>query len=36
MLTRSWLLGCVPIHHDLGRIPLDALFHFHVDDRVQH
>jgi hypothetical protein len=34
--TLSWLHGYVPVYHDLGRIPLAVLFHFHVGDRAKH
>jgi hypothetical protein len=35
LLTRSGLRGCVPVHHDLGRIPLGALSHSRADDCVK-
>jgi hypothetical protein len=34
-MTQSWLHGCMPVHYDPGRIPLEVLSHFHVGNRVE-
>jgi hypothetical protein len=35
LLTRSGLRGCVPAHHDLGRIAPIALSHSRANDHVK-